>query len=52
LPEAERAAFPDAACDGEPALRAEVEALLLSHEAGGFMKGAAQNAKIEANSRD
>src|SRR5437773_1712105 len=34
-PPAERAAFLDAACAGQPELRAEVEALLMAHEASG-----------------
>ena len=48
LPAAERAAWLDAACAGQPELRAEVEALLRSHEAGGFMKGEARRPEIEA----
>ena len=40
MPAAERAAaWLDVACAGQPELRAEVEALLRSHEAGGFIKG-------------
>jgi serine/threonine-protein kinase len=35
LPEPERAAFLDAACAGDPALRAELEALLAVDQAGG-----------------
>src|SRR4051794_1485251 len=39
---AERAAFLDAACAGDPALRARVDALLRSHDgAGEFLKGSA-----------
>ena len=34
-PSAERAAFLDAACAGQPELRAAVEALLAAHEASG-----------------
>jgi serine/threonine protein kinase len=38
-PPAERAAYLDEACDGDPALRAEVEALLRAHaEAGSFLQ--------------
>jgi serine/threonine protein kinase len=40
LPPQERAAFLDKACDGQPQLRAAVEALLAAHEAsGGFHSG-------------
>ncbi len=38
LPEAERAAYLDAACAGQPELRDRVEALLRSHEVTGFME--------------
>ena len=48
LPAVERAAWLDAACAGQPELRAEVEELLLSHEAGRFMKGEARRPNIEA----
>ena len=48
LPAAERAAWLDEACAGQPELRAEVEELLRSHEAGGFMKGAPRRPDIEA----
>ncbi|RYD34962.1 MAG: serine/threonine protein kinase [Verrucomicrobiaceae bacterium] len=37
LPKAEQTAYLDKACAGQPALRARVEALLLSHDAEGFM---------------
>jgi serine/threonine protein kinase len=41
-PAGERAAFLDAACAGQPQLRAAVEALLAAHEASGsFLKGPA-----------
>ena len=36
-PVAERAAFLDAACAGQPALRAAVEALLVAHDASGSL---------------
>jgi non-specific serine/threonine protein kinase/serine/threonine-protein kinase len=40
---AERSAFLDAACEGNPGLRREVESLLASHdEAGSFLSGAAR----------
>jgi serine/threonine protein kinase len=48
LPVADRAAWLDAACVGLPELRAEVEALLRSHEASGFMEGVPRNPQIES----
>jgi WD40 repeat protein/serine/threonine protein kinase len=48
LPVADRAAWLDAACTGQPELRAEVEALLRSHEASGFMEGVPRNPQIES----
>src|SRR4030095_3810069 len=47
LPAADRAAWLDAACAGQPELRAEWEALLRSHEAAGFMKGVPRRPDIE-----
>lgn len=40
LPAGERAAFLDAACDGQAELRARIEALLVSHDLSGFMDAA------------
>ncbi len=38
LPPAERSAYLDAACTGQPELRARIEALLRSHDVAGFME--------------
>jgi len=44
----ERAAYLDAACGGDPTLRARVEALLRAHaEAGGFLEQPAAAAETE-----
>jgi eukaryotic-like serine/threonine-protein kinase len=48
LPPAERASWLDIVCAGQPELRAEVDALLRSHEAKGFMKGVSRSAAMEA----
>jgi len=47
-PSAERAAWLDEVCAGQAELRAEVEALLSSHEAGSPMRGAPRRPDIEA----
>ena len=38
LPEGKRPAYLDAACAGQPDIRARIEALLRSHDISGFMK--------------
>ncbi len=39
LPQAERAAYLDSACAGQPELRGRIDSLLRSHEVTGFMEG-------------
>lgn len=48
LPAADRAAWLDVACAEDPELRAEVEALLGSHDASGFMKSVPCRPKVDA----
>ena len=49
-PPAVRSAFLDAACEGNPGLRREVESLLASHdEAGAFLSGAARLARTPSH---
>ncbi len=47
-PSTERAAFLDAACDGQPELRAAVEAMLAAHEAAGATLNPPSGASLEA----
>jgi len=47
LPAGERAAWLDEVCAGQPELRLEVEKLLVSHDADGFMTGTRRGPSVE-----